>query len=190
MIETEVGDALLRITGIRFEIREPDPCDSDHFELARWFMVCREITEARKIPQVNVAWADRDNVIWLESVEIGDSLEWIYQHYGDVGVARVKEINLMGFQSLRTREELGYHFPKVMRRLQTYDKFLKNASEKHGMVPLEMRYQSGKERISFRLAAKIVTSSAGQSLFSEIRRGVGALSEAYDNICRYEAKIL
>ena len=152
------------------------------FGKARWFAVCREVTEARETPYVRIAWADRDNAIWLESVEIGDSLDWIYQHYGDAGVARVKKMNLMDFPSLRAREELGNQFPKVMRRLEKYEEFLKNPSAKYG-VQLEMRYQSSKETTSFRLAAKLAAKDGVQSALSEIRRATEALSEAYDNIC-------
>jgi hypothetical protein len=189
MNETEVRDALFRITGMHFEIREPDRLDLDHFGTARWFVTCREVTEARKIPYVNIAWADRDDVIWLESVEIGDTLEWIFQHYGDAGVARVKKMDLMDFPSVRAREELGNQFPKVIRRLEMYEEFLKNLSAKHG-VQLEMRYQSSKETASVRLAAKITAENELRSVLSEIRRAVKALSEAYDNICKYEARIL
>jgi hypothetical protein len=189
MNEIEVRDALFRITGMHFEITEPDRRDLDHFGKARWFVVCREVTEARRIPYVNIAWADRGNAIWLESAEIGDSLDWTYQHYGDAGVARVKQMNLMDFPSLRAREELGNQFPKVMRRLEMYEQFLKNSSVKHD-VQLEMRYQSSKETTSFRLAATIAAENGVRSVLSEIRRAVKALNEAYDNICKYEADIL
>jgi len=184
MNEIEVRDALFRITGAHFEIKEPS-----HRSTARWLLVCREVTEARKIPYVNIARADRDNTIWLESVEIGDSLEWIYQHYGDAGVAKVKEMNFINFPSVRAREELGDRFPKVMRRLEMYEKFLKTSSEKHGSR-LEMRYQGSKERISFRLAAKIIVDNEVQSALSKITQAVRALNEAYDNICKYEARVL
>jgi hypothetical protein len=189
MNEIEVRDALFRTTGVHFEIREPNRRDLDHFGMARWFLICREVTEARRIPYVNIAWGDKGNAIWLESVEIGDSLEWIYQHYGDTGVASVKKVNLIDFPSLRAREELGDQFPKLMRRFEMYEKFLKNSSEKHG-AHLEMRYQSSKERTSFRLAAKILVDNRVQSVDGEIGRAVKALGEAYDNICKYEAKIL
>lgn len=189
MNEIEVRDALFRITGMHFELREPDRRDLVHFGKARWLVMCREVTEAKKIPYISIAWADRESAIWLESVEIGDSLDWIYQHYGDAGVARVKTMNLLEFPSLKAREELGSQFPKVMRRLEIYEEFLKNSSAKNG-VQLEMRYQSSKETTSFRLAAKIAAENAVQSVLSEIRRAVEALSEAYDNICKYEARIL
>jgi phosphatidylinositol kinase/protein kinase (PI-3 family) len=53
-----------------------------------------------------------------------------------------------------------------------------------------MKYLSSKERISFRLAARVADRMEIAAQVGEIERAVRALREAYADICEYEARIL
>lgn len=188
--EIEVRGAISQITGVDFQIREPDSIDRAHVGMTRWFVVCREVLDIGKVPYVNVVWADKHDRIWLESITIGDSLEWIEQHYGDRGLVRAQKMDLTDFPKPEVLEEFANRFPKVMRRLEKYEGILRETSSKYG-IHLEMRYQTSKERISLRLAATISENETStRSQHVAIKGAVEAMKDVYDKISIYEAGIV
>ncbi|TMP99695.1 MAG: hypothetical protein E6K99_04105 [Thaumarchaeota archaeon] len=190
MNEIEVRGAISQITGVDFQIREPDSIDRAHVGMTRWFVVCREVLDIGKVPYVNVVWADKHDRIWLESITIGDSLEWIEQHYGDRGLVGAQKMDLTDFPKPEVLEEFANRFPKVLRHLEKYEGILREASSKYG-IHLEMRYQTSKERISLRLAATISENETStRSQHVAIKGAVEAMKDVYDKISIYEAGIV
>jgi len=99
-------------------------------------------------------------------------------------------MDMTDFPKPEVLEEFANRFPKVMRRLEKYEGILRETSSKYG-VHLEMRYQTSRERVSFRLTAMISeneTSTRSQHI--AIKGAVEAMKDVYDNISIYEAGIV
>jgi hypothetical protein len=178
--EEEIRVAISQLTGAKFETREIKTLPG-RFANAMWFMRCREITQANKIPYVNSIWREVAE-IRVESLTIGNASQWIEQAYGEEAVYPVVGADLTEFASDNFRNEFLKPFPKIKRKLALHEQILRRVSKKRG-VQLELRYEGRKGLASFYLDAIVdVDSKSVTIILEDIAISIDALKEAYEQI--------
>lgn len=180
-----VRDAVSSATGARFEVVPPHPAFPVSLENVEWFMRCREKEEIAKAPYLNTVWKERRVGIWLESLAVGDTVDWIELAYGEERAAASLDIDYSRFEEPAFRADLAKRFPVVMGRIGEYEK-VAAAVGRRRKVHLELRHAGSKGMLVFSVAALVrsTSRSSRKSLDSALRRGVSALREAYDEVQR------
>jgi len=180
-VRQEVSDA----TRVNFEVVAPHPAFPlavDHLE---WFMRCRNKDEIAKAPYLNAVWKERGTGIWLESLAIGDTIDWIELAYGDQRASDSLDIDYSRFEDPSFQEDFKQKFPIVMGRIREYAHAVEETSKKR-KVHLEIRRAGSKGMLVFTIATvvKIPKGASQRSLGFALRKNVSALKEAYVKIAR------
>jgi hypothetical protein len=176
-------DIISKVTGVGYDVREalPDfPPPGNH---ASWYLLGREFRGPSGTPYASTVWEDRDGRVYLESMYIGNTTEWIGPTYGEAGVIRGLKIDYSVFD--RARKSLAEMFPLVEERLDRYESILTNTSSKYH-VNLRLRCDGGMGGATFFIVAKI----EGKGLTAEkkaetIKQNVEALRAAWNEIAQY-----
>jgi hypothetical protein len=181
MSEAEgVRDTISKLTGAKFEIREAENLP-ERFGHPVWFMRCREITQANKIPHVNSLWREDGNIL-IESLTLGNTSQWIEENYGEEAVYPVLDTDITDFANPQFRKEFLRPFPAIQQRLDSYDMILKRVSKKHG-TELAIRYDGGKGLAVFYLDATVKSDEKNTRLIiKRLEKAIRALREAYGQI--------
>ncbi len=180
-----VRETVSEATGAHFEVVEPHPAFPLPVEKLEWFMRCRNKEEIAKTPYLNAVWKERGGGIWLESLAVGDTVDWIELAYGDEVADKSLDLDFSSMVDPKFREELGRRFPIVMGRIKAYEQTAARVGKK-SKVHLELRRAGSKGMLVFTLAA-VVKSPKGAStasLASAIRKSVSALKEAHEQVAR------
>jgi hypothetical protein len=177
-----VRETLSNLTGAKFEVSNtPDDFRNQSIN-PKWFVRCKEMVQARDIPYVNEAWKQQDGMIWLESLPLGDTIEWIEAAYGEEAAAKSIDANYSDFGSKKFQVEFGGEYPLVYQRIQTYDEVAARVS-KLRKAHVELRNNGSKGIVVFTFAAKF-TAADVKSLGEKIEANVEALKEAYTEAMR------
>jgi hypothetical protein len=178
-VREEVSDA----TGVHFEVVAPHPGFPLAVDRLEWFMRCRSKEEIGKSPYLNTAWKEKRAGIWLESLALGDTIDWIELAYGDDKVNASLDLDYSRFEDPAFQADFGQRFPIVMERIREYEQVAAEVSKKR-RVKLEIRRAGSKGMLVFTLAALVAApkSASRTSLASAIRKNVSALKEAYERI--------
>lgn len=178
-------DIMSKITGVEYDIREALPDFPPPSDCASWYLLGREFRRPKGTPYASTVWEDQDGRVYLESMYIGNTTEWIGPAYGEAGVIKGLKIDYSEFP--QARKMLAEMFPLVEKRIDRYEKILVNTSAKYD-VNLCLRCAGEKGGATFFIAAKI----EGKRLTSEkedaIKRNVEALRTAWSEIRQYGGK--
>jgi hypothetical protein len=177
----EVRVAISRSTGANFEIRNPHEDVPTRELSADWYIRCREITKANKIPYVSSLWREKEEVR-IESMTIGNTSVWIEEDGGEEAVYPVLEKDLRDFSDPVFRREFLKGFPGLKGRLGRCQAILDRVSKKH-KAKLEIEFDGGKGLAVFYIDARVevVPKDIGLEI-KRIENAVKALKEAYNLI--------
>jgi hypothetical protein len=178
-----VRDAVSEAAGVHFEVVAPHPAFPLAADRLEWFMRCRNGEEIAKAPYVNAAWKERGVGIWLESLAVGDTVDWIEIAYGDEKVGESLDIDYSRFDDSSFQEDFTQRFPIVMRRIREYEQIAADVSKKRE-VKLQIRRAGSRGMLVFTVAALVQSpkSTSQASLGSAIKENVSALKETYQQI--------
>jgi hypothetical protein len=178
-----VREEISTATGVHFEIVAPNPAFPLAVDRLDWFMRCRNREEITKAPYLNAAWREKGVGIWLESLAVGDTVDWIEIAYGDEKVGESLDIDYSRFDDPAFQEDFGQRFPIVLGRIKKYERVVAEISKKE-KVKLQIRRAGSRGMLVFTIAALVaVPKSASQAtLRSAIRKNVSALKETYGEI--------
>jgi hypothetical protein len=172
-----VREVLSSLTGAEFEVSNtPDDFRNQSLN-PRWFVRCKDMKQARNIPYLNEAWKQSDGTIWLESLPLGDTIDWIEAAYGEESAAKSIDVNYSDFGSKKFQAEFGSEYPLVYQRIQTYEEVAGRVS-KSQKVHVELRNSGSKGIVVFTYAARLTETDA-KSLSKKLEASVEALKEAY-----------
>lgn len=172
-----VREVLSSITQVHFEVTNvPDDFQTQSLH-ARWFIQCLDTKEARAVPHVNKAWQQEDGSVWLESLPLGDTIDWIEVAYGEEAAARSLDTNYSDFGTKDFQAGFGNTFPLVYQRIQTYAEVASRIS-KEKKVHLELRNNGSKGIVVFTFVSKIGLHDS-KTLSTKVEASVEALKEAY-----------
>ena len=149
-------------------------------ESVRWFM---QATFAKvQTPYVQTIWAEIDDTLHIETELLGDTIDMTEWMYGDESLYERGSMDLTGFDRIEGRSEYAKKFPRVVGRLNSYERFASKLAEKLD-VDMRVRVSGMKGIASFWLGAKFGTSGMPTPLIlHHIDRNVAALREAFYEI--------
>ena len=162
--------AVEEATGVGFEVVPPHPAFPLPVDRVEWFMRCRNKDEIMKAPYLNVVWKERRAGIWLESLAVGDTVDWIELAYGDEKAGESLDLNYALFEDPAFLAEFKRKFPVVMARIREYELIVEAVSKKRG-VRLEVRRAGTKGMLVFTVAASIKPLKSAASTRNAIRKG-------------------
>lgn len=178
-----VRQEVSKATGVSFEVVAPHPAFPLAVDHLDWFMRCRNKDEIAKVPYLNAVWKERGVGIWLESLAIGDTVDWIELAYGDQRASDSLDMDYSRFDDPSFQEDFKQKFPIVLGRIREYEQAAAETSKKR-KVHLQIRRAGSKGFLVFTIAALVESPKRATpaSLRSAIRKNAFALREAYQRI--------
>lgn len=177
-------DVISKVTGMEYSIREalPDfPPPADH---ATWYLLGREFRRPKGTPYANVLWEDGAGNIFIQSIEIGGSADWIGPIYGEEGVIAAMRIDYSNAD--RGRKAFAKKFPAVEKRVRRYEEIVSDISSKHH-VAMSLQCDGDVGNGTFRIETKIPGDRTEKDT-EVIKRNLEALKEAWNEITEYDPK--
>jgi hypothetical protein len=174
--EELVTDLVSKATNAGFEIIRLSADNPLPMKDMEWFIRCRNREDIEKAPYLNSVWKGKGGPIWLESLALGDTLDWIGASYGEEAGAESLDLNYSDFDR-KFRAELERKYPLVQQRIQSCELIAEEAAKKHG-VHLELRSSVSKGIAVFTLAGRISAQDSA-SLGKHVDACVAALRDAY-----------
>jgi hypothetical protein len=179
-----VREVLSDVTGAKFEIVMPSPGFPFSAENISWFLRCRNRTDIEKVPYLNTVWKERRGLVWLESLALGDTVDWIGLAYGPEMADESLNLNYSHLNDLDFKAELGRRFPLVLERLEEYSKVAEKISDKT-KVRLEIKRSGSGGMVVFYLASQMSFGTPSRkSLEMKAKSTIGAMKAAYSEILK------
>jgi len=179
----EIRQLVSELTKSTFKLTSSDryPVPSEN---VKWFMWCPEITEMREIPYLNVVWADKDDNIYLDSMPIGNTTNWVARDYGEKAAQDAMDLDFSDYPIAISK--LEHSFPLVGSRISTLEEIVKEISAKTGLS-IEVFHYGRKGRATLRLRGRVSAgdssgSSSSLDRMNKIRQSVDALKEAWERV--------
>jgi hypothetical protein len=185
--EELVKETILAQAGVHFEVIAPHPAFPLPVEKLDWFMRCRIKEEILAAPYLNAAWKEKGGPIWLESLAVGDTLDWIELAYGADQAEASLNTDYSNFSDASFKADFSQRFPIVMRRVKEYEDKVAAVGKKN-KVRLELRQAGSKGLLVFTIAARVDTPKAATQvpLENALKKAVEGLNEAYNSIEKLE----
>ena len=183
-----VREAVSEATGVSFELVPPHPAFPLPVERLDWFMRCRNKDEIARAPYLNVVWKEKGGPIRMESLAVGDTVDWIEIAYGDEQVEESLDIDYSRMDDPAFQAEFNQKFPIVMGRIKKYQEVAAKVSKETGTA-LTIRRTGSRGMLVFTLAAEVRVrkDASRKALESAIKKSAGALEQAYQEIERPDA---
>ncbi len=172
-----VQEMLLSLTGTKFEATNvPDQLRNRSLQ-PKWFLKCNDMQQARVIPYLNEVWKEEEGAIWMESLPLGDTIDWIEVAYGEEAAAASIDVNYSEFGSKEFQARFGREYPLVYQRIQRYEEVADRVS-RDKKAHLELRKSGSKGIVVFSFAVRIAKVDS-KTLARKIGTSLNALKEAY-----------
>jgi hypothetical protein len=185
LLEAElVREVVSEVTRARFEVVSPPPGFPFPAKNLEWLVRCRKLPDINEVPYVNTVWRETKGPIWLESLALGDSVDWIGLAYGPEMADESLNLDYARMDESEFKAELGKRFPLVLERLEQYSEVAAKESART-KTRLEIRRAGSGGMIVFTLAARMkVGEPSRASLTREVKANIAALSAAYSQILK------
>ena len=180
-----VRETVSKETRARFEVVAPHPAFPPAVDRLEWFMRRRDKDEIAKAPYLNAVWKEKGVGIWLESLAVGDTIDWIELAYGDERAGESLDIDYSHFDEEPFQEDFKRKFPLVLGRIREYEQAAEEVSKRR-KVRLELRRAGSKGMLVFTVAARVVVrKGASQAVLGNaLGKNVSALKAAYERIAK------
>jgi hypothetical protein len=184
-----VRETVEKATGVHFEVVAPHPAFPLAVDRLVWFMRCRNKEEIGNAPYLNVVWKEKGEGIWLESLAVGDTVDWIELAYGEEKAGASLDIDYSRFDDPSFQQDFKQKFPIVLGRIREYEQVAADVSKKM-KVRLQIRRAGSKGILVFTVAALVETPKRATMtpLGSAIKKNVEALKEAYKQIGQLDGR--
>jgi hypothetical protein len=178
-----VREKVSEATGARFELVPPHPAFPMPVEKLDWFIRCRNKEDIAKAPYLNVVWKEKGGPVRMESLAVGDTVDWIEIAYGDQQAGESLDIDYSRMDDPAFQAEFNRKFPIVMGRIKKYEEVAARVSKETG-ARLEIRRSGSRGMLVFTVAAEVRVKKGAslRALGTAIEKGVGALKKAYAEI--------
>jgi len=187
-----VVKAVTGLTGVEFQPAKEGqyPIPPTPKERVREFFWATPSAAQRKAPFVHVVWIDVDNVIHIESDQVGDTTDMIEWIYGSESMRELRRMNLEGIEKKgEVWAEFKKEFPPVANRLLKYETDVSEIGEKH-KVTLNMIYFGLKSIASFRIEGVIEPAQvASISLVRAVHLAVEAIEDAFYKLRQHQKRL-
>ncbi len=176
---------LIELTGAQFKVvklRRDSPVWRDKLV---WLIQCSDLQRLGETGYANTVWKDPDSNVCIDTVSIGDTLEWIETEYGEQACGEAINMKFGQLTSREDRQKFGERFPTADKRLRAYEAMVERVSATRS-VDIMIRREKSEGITTFYVTAKV--SVAELDLNQEvylIERNVEALREVLGYIDRY-----
>ncbi len=179
-----VRETVSKATGVHFEIVEPHPGFPLSLERLEWFMRCRNKDEIGRAPYLNTVWKEKRVGMWLESLAVGDTIDWIELAYGEEGVNQSLDIDYSRLEKDPVfQRDLEQKYPIVMERIKRYESEISRIAKKR-RVHLELKRVGSRGMLVFTIAALVEPRKTLASLGAALEKSIDAMREAYTEISK------
>src|SRR5947207_9166141 len=113
-----VRQAILEATGASFDVVAPNPAFPLPVDSLEWFMRCRNKDEIEAAPYLNTVWKEKSGRVWLESLALGDTIDWIELAYGEERAAASLDLDYSRFDEEWFQSDFNRRFPIIMARIR------------------------------------------------------------------------
>jgi len=132
-------------------------------------------------------WIDKEGLIRIESMYLGNTTEWLERDYGEDAAATAT--NPGGSDLAAVRKYLVDKYPMEDERLGAYQEILDDVSSKYGLR-LAVRCQGGSLVATFFIGATIDVNGLSEEQEAErITRNLKGLKEVWNRIGDYETEL-
>lgn len=174
-----VRDIASKVTGAHFEIIPQSASNPLPIKDIDWFVRCRNAEDIARTPYLNTIWRSVDGPIWLESLALGDTFNWIGAAYGEEPAEESLDFGYSNFGDEEVWADFASKYPVVNRRIRACELVVQQVSKRSG-VHLELRASGSKGIIVFTVAARISIQDP-QSIERRIGAAARALKDAYEH---------
>ncbi len=177
-------DAISNVTGVEYDIMDAFPDFAPAAHHASWYLLGREFRLPKGTPYATILWEDQEGHVFIKSMYIGNSSEWIGPVYGEKGIIAAMKIDYSNPEL--GRKTFAKKFPAVEKRINDYEAILaKVSSERH--VSLSLLRTGENSVATFFIGARIEWRDLIAEKKEEIMRlNVEGLKEAWNDITRYD----
>lgn len=181
-----VRDLMSRLNGAPYEVSKPP---KDFRAKPEWFVWSPDASYAEKTGHAWAVWLDSSDKIRLESVDFGDTTDWVEASYGEKGAVKAMSFDYTVSAEEVVRTKIAKEFPLVGRRLSKCDKVIVDVASKSG-VPLELLVEGVKGKAWFKVTATLAKKSSWALDEKSIELANGALKEAFERVSSIEFESL
>lgn len=176
-----LGTMISNLSGTRYDIRKSLPDFPPHSDETGWYLLLTG--EISKVAHARTVWVDKEGRLLIESMSLGDTVEWIELEYGEEGAVAATN---PGDSDLRlVRRYLAERFPLVDERLAAYQTILDDISLKRG-ISLAMRVQGTSLVATFFMDGIVEVNGLKEDQKSEqVGLVLKGLQEAMKRISKY-----
>jgi hypothetical protein len=180
-----VKETVSNATGVHFEVVAPHPAFPLAVDRLEWFMRCRNREEIAKAPYLNTVWKERGVGLWLESLAVGDTIDWIELAYGEERAYESLDIDYSRFDDPAFQADFNQRFPIVLGRIREYEEAVADVSKRR-RCHLEVRRTGSKGMLVFTVSARISLpkGASRRSVSFAIKKNVAALKALYVKIAK------
>ena len=182
-----IRQAISRFTEAEYEFSEPLRDFPSPKKDIVWLIVSPFQLSKRTHSPAPFIWEDKSGIIHVESAQLGNTIEWVEQSYGEKGAIKVSKMAL-DFSKPEFRREFKKLFSMTYRRLSSYEKILGEVSSMRA-TSLSMNYERYQHMVTFYAVATFdVKGLHTQTKIEKINLSIEAIKEALSEIDKYEAK--
>jgi len=180
-----IRDAMSKITGAKYEIRDVLPKFRSRFYDQVWYVLASQLEQTKLTAFAHTAWEDPNRHVNLQSMSIGSTTEWTEYLYGEEALDAVMKLGSEDFQTVK--KELSKRYPKIGKRLDKIEGILTDVSSKH-RVGLYLRGVGGDESTALFIEARFEIRVSNSADFEKaLKQAVLALKDAWDRIANAKA---
>ncbi len=182
-----IREAISRFTKTEYEFSEPLQGFPSPEKDVVWLIISPFQLAERVDSPAPFIWEDKSGILHVESVQLGNTIEWVEQTYGEKGAIKVSSMAL-DFSKPKSREEFKKLFPTAYRRLSDYEKILAEVSSMRA-TSLSMNYERNQNMVSFYAVATFDARGLDtQTKIERIKLTIEAIREALDRIDKLDAE--
>jgi hypothetical protein len=181
-----IRDMVVAATGSTYGIKAALPEFPPPSHHASWYLLGNELRGPNSTMHAHTAWEDDSGNIFIRSMYLGDTTDWIGPSYGEEGAIDAMRIDYSDFN--RARKMLARKFPLVEERLSRYERILGDISSKYH-VALTLWCAGEMGLATFYVIAKISARDlAAEEKAKMVKLNVKALKEAWNEIDRHDSR--
>ncbi len=127
--EVKVGQKkLIELTGARFKVVKPRRDSPVWRDKLVWLIQSSDLQRLGETSYANTIWKDTDGIVSIDTVSIGDTLEWIETEYGEQACGEAIKMKFGQLTNGEDRQKFAERFPNADKRLRAYEAIVERVS--------------------------------------------------------------
>ncbi len=181
-----VREEMNKLTGATFDEQQPVKGFRPDGERLQWYLRCPYLEQVDQMYHANSIWKSSDGRICIQSMSLGNYLDWVERDYGEEGGIKAMGIDFAGFNHEDTKKLLAKEFPLVELRIAEYQRIAIDSSKNSG-IPLRLSFDAKRNNVYYYLYGEFdARNQSLQSRLDKIAVCVKTLQRSVERINNYE----